>query len=640
MDAIGRAVSAEAAALLESPQLCRAMPVRLLDGGAMKARISTPTTYVPTASSPNSTSNAATQRTLCTQLDPRARSPDTHASPCEQIGQDQSLMARLLDDNARLREENSWLREELHTAQSSLHTLAASIRGLTDLAHTAQSSLLTSRSNRAPTAAIDVEESELAADANAATTAAAAPAKVAEEERASEAPARAEARKAAPATVETDDAHAAAAVIEAEAGAEAHDAAEYAAVQALPTDDTDDEVPPAHLLPPSHLPPAEEVPMGGQRFGCFLSHYKVEAASEARWLQQTLEPLLGQRCFLDSDDLLDLSRLRDHVRESACVLLLQTCSVLTRPWCIVELLTAIEAGVPIVGVSIVSGAHQYDFSEAGVFMTHLDTALEAETQEQLGALGVDLLDAAFKLANTLPNIISVALSMNESRAVLSARVSDIVSAMGKAALPVLPADRAAWLAARGSAPKRPPHGRRDAGASLPMPAAIPPDVPTLPEALLPRPDILAALKARVLGGDTTSATAVTAPPRKPGDRSNTTAAAGLGGVGKTTVAAALVRDDEVRAAFDKICWVSVGQAPDTTSLQQTLHIQLVNQPLSEAARSDQRLALGELIAAANEQAVLLVLDDGARATERWSNASLRPCPTLTRLLCRVPVACT
>ena len=170
MDAIGRAVSAEAAALLESPQLCRAMPVRLLDGGAMKARISTPTTYVPTASSPNSTSNAATQRTLCTQLDPRARSPDTHASPCEQIGQDQSLMARLLDDNARLREENSWLREELHTAQSSLHTLAASIRGLTDLAHTAQSSLLTSRSNRAPTAAIDVEESELAADANAATT--------------------------------------------------------------------------------------------------------------------------------------------------------------------------------------------------------------------------------------------------------------------------------------------------------------------------------------------------------------------------------------------------------------------------------------------------------------------------------------
>ena len=85
-----------------------------------------------------------------------------------------------------------------------------------------------------------------------------------------------------------------------------------------------------------------------------------------------------------------------------------------------------------------------------------------------------------------------------------------------------------------------------------------------------------------------------------------------------------MRDDEVRAAFDKICWVSVGQAPDMASLQQTLHIQLVNQPLSETARSDERLALGELIAAANGQAVLLVLDDGA-ATERLNASLMREC---------------
>ena len=38
-------------------------------------------------------------------------------------------------------------------------------------------------------------------------------------------------------------------------------------------------------------------------------------------------------------------------------------------------------------------------------------------------------------------------------------------------------------------------------------------------------------------------------------------------------AAALVRDEEVRAAFEKICWVSVGQEPDTPALQNTLHIQ-------------------------------------------------------------------
>ena len=79
------------------------------------------------------------------------------------------------------------------------------------------------------------------------------------------------------------------------------------------------------------------------------------------------------------------------------------------------------------------------------------------------------------------------------------------------------------------------------------------------------------------------------------------------------MAAALVRDEEVRLAFDKICWVSVGQEPDAASLQQTLHIQLVGQPLSDAAKTDERIALGELIEAAKGQAVLLVLDDGAIA---------------------------
>ena len=65
-------------------------------------------------------------------------------------------------------------------------------------------------------------------------------------------------------------------------------------------------------------------PRDAAGFACFLSHYKVEAATEARWLQQELEAATARRCFLDSDDLKDLSRLRDHVRESACVLMVQT----------------------------------------------------------------------------------------------------------------------------------------------------------------------------------------------------------------------------------------------------------------------------------------------------------------------------
>ena len=37
-------------------------------------------------------------------------------------------------------------------------------------------------------------------------------------------------------------------------------------------------------------------------FAAFLSHYKIEAATEARWLQENLEAMLGRRCFLDSGD--------------------------------------------------------------------------------------------------------------------------------------------------------------------------------------------------------------------------------------------------------------------------------------------------------------------------------------------------
>ena len=47
-----------------------------------------------------------------------------------------------------------------------------------------------------------------------------------------------------------------------------------------------------------------------------------------------------------------------------------------------------------------------------------------------------------------------------------------------------------------------------------------------------------------------------------------------GGVGKTTIAAALVKDPEIRASFEKIVWVSVGQEPDIRELQESIYGQL------------------------------------------------------------------
>ena len=52
---------------------------------------------------------------------------------------------------------------------------------------------------------------------------------------------------------------------------------------------------------------------------------------------------MGQPCFLDSDDLRDLRELRQNVRDSSVLVLIQSTNVLKRPFCLVELLTAIEA---------------------------------------------------------------------------------------------------------------------------------------------------------------------------------------------------------------------------------------------------------------------------------------------------------
>ena len=75
--------------------------------------------------------------------------------------------------------------------------------------------------------------------------------------------------------------------------------------------------------------PPEKV---GSRWGAFISHYKAEAAAEARLLQDRLEAQLGEPCFLDSDDLRDLRELQQSVRDSRVLLLVQSASVLTRPF--------------------------------------------------------------------------------------------------------------------------------------------------------------------------------------------------------------------------------------------------------------------------------------------------------------------
>ena len=130
---------------------------------------------------------------------------------------------------------------------------------------------------------------------------------------------------------------------------------------------------------------------------------------EARHIQTELERLLERRVFLDSDDLTDLRLLLDAVRESDCLLLLQSARLLSRPWCLLEINAAIEAGVPIVAINVQGGA-PYSFEEAHELMKTLDTRLDIVNPgagRMLRDHGIDLVDLAHQLSSVRAHTCSV-----------------------------------------------------------------------------------------------------------------------------------------------------------------------------------------------------------------------------------------
>ena len=132
------------------------------------------------------------------------------------------------------------------------------------------------------------------------------------------------------------------------------------------------------------------------------------------------------------------------------LLLLQSTTVLTRPYCLLELLTAIDHGVPIVGVSVV-GRHAsagFDHAAAETFLANLDARLDGRATALLAQNGVtDLVDASYKLSCTLPKVISIPFDPSASRNVLRGTITDIAEAMSHARTLPLP-DREAWLTSR------------------------------------------------------------------------------------------------------------------------------------------------------------------------------------------------
>jgi len=132
------------------------------------------------------------------------------------------------------------------------------------------------------------------------------------------------------------------------------------------------------------------------------------------------------------------------------LVLFQSRKVLERPWCLLELYTAVMEGVPIVALNCAGKG--YDFAKAADFLLHLETKLsklDPSAVQLLKQHGLEPLHAAHVLSSVIPNIISVHLNTSASRVSIKATMVDLVKAMLAASSFPVVGSLEDWLETRG-----------------------------------------------------------------------------------------------------------------------------------------------------------------------------------------------
>jgi hypothetical protein len=123
-------------------------------------------------------------------------------------------------------------------------------------------------------------------------------------------------------------------------------------------------------------------------------------------------------------------------------------------------------------------------------------------------------------------------------------------------------------------------------------------VPDLPPHYLPREADLGGLKRKLFNGD--ASVAITGQGQALGVQ-------GMGGIGKTVLAAALAHDPEVRQTFpDGIYWLTIGQKPNLLELQNQLLCQLTGFKETLITEQEAKDALREAL---EGRTALIVADD-------------------------------
>lgn len=171
----------------------------------------------------------------------------------------------------------------------------------------------------------------------------------------------------------------------------------------------------------------------------FLSHYKVEAGTEAALMRSEIETTIEEDpanvgnhfdvpVFLDSEDLRNLDQLRQQVQNSHNVVLLLTKGIFTRPWCLVEVVTAIREGVSLVPVLVTRpGLTAFEFPDDVFYKRMAEGALlDPDAVKLLSSCDIELKEVSKCIKEVFKNI-ALPYAPHQSAAIRRAQVEAILA---------------------------------------------------------------------------------------------------------------------------------------------------------------------------------------------------------------------
>ena len=174
-----------------------------------------------------------------------------------------------------------------------------------------------------------------------------------------------------------------------------------------------------------------------KKYAAFLTHHKRDAAAVVGSLRNDICARLDvdpSYVFLDSENLRDLRGLRDAVRDTLVLIVVLTKDVFTRPWCLVEIYTAIEMQIPIISINIEGQGNAFNFQETQKYLQAEDFPAQLESvnpgaSKELLSQEIDPAALGQKVGGFIPYIIAKSYNVSASERVRDAQLGDIVDVL-------------------------------------------------------------------------------------------------------------------------------------------------------------------------------------------------------------------